>query len=239
MGEDRQDEIPLTPAMIATLGDVRVQTARYGALVLGVLLVSLLGWGIYVNNAAAWVRVGLSLAAAVVIECFVVFYRNSKVPADRASGRCLRLTGLIHGQEVDGGAEGVDSYYLVVADVGRYRTYNPRLIRQLRDPAWRSMDMSKHTNVVFEVRDEHGAVVYRDPRYCPDDANEAVVAYSEGTVHAPTPVMPPQGESPALRMRVPTRSPPCHRARHYSPSSMCGFGPGCMVIRSTPSIHSP
>lgn len=88
-----------------------MQTVRYGALVLGVLVVSLLGWGIYVNNAAAWVRVGLSLAAAVVIECFVVFYRNSKVPVDRSSGRCLRLTGLIHGQEVDGGAEGVDSYY--------------------------------------------------------------------------------------------------------------------------------
>ncbi len=152
--------------------------------------------GIYLNNAAAWVRVGLSLAAAVVIVRFIVSFRNSKVPADRASGRCLRLMGLIHGQEVDGGSEGVDSYYLVVADVGRYRTYNPRLIRQLRDPAWRSMDMSKHTNVVFEVRDEHGAVVYRDPRYHPDDANEGVRAYSDRTVHAPIPVMPPQGGVP-------------------------------------------
>ncbi len=43
-------------------------------------------------------------------------------------------------------------------------------MQQLREPAWRSVDMSKYTHVVFEVRDEYGAIICRDPRYRPDAA---------------------------------------------------------------------
>jgi len=120
MGEHRQEEeIPLTPAMIATLGDGPGTNGsdsggrhrgRGGDLFLP---------GNHHEQPDIVDQLGLLLAATAYAALIVVLYKGRKVRLDRESGRYLRLAGWTHGAD-SGGDKG--PYHLVAADVGRYRT---------------------------------------------------------------------------------------------------------------------
>ena len=88
MGEHRQEEeLPLTPAMIATLGDGQAQTVRTAAVAIVGAAVIFSCLGIIMNNRTSWIQLGLLLAATAYAALIVVLYKGRKVRLDRESGR--------------------------------------------------------------------------------------------------------------------------------------------------------
>lgn len=94
MGEHRQEEeLPLTPAMIATLGDGQAQTTRTAVVATVGAAVIFSCLGIIMNNRASWIQSGLLLVATAYAALLVVLYKGRNVRLDREFGRYVRLMG--------------------------------------------------------------------------------------------------------------------------------------------------
>jgi hypothetical protein len=104
----------------------------------------------------------LFFLALIGLGVFLVYQKKRRVESDVQDDSFMRLTGMIYG-EVDRGGDDI-GYYLIV-EGRRLPTDSEAVIEQIQTPAWRSVDVSWRSHLVFEVRDEHGAIVCRDWRY--------------------------------------------------------------------------
>lgn len=158
------EEVSLTPAMVAALTREAKRRWRIVPQMVGLMMVfAILGGLIGHATGPELVQVSsLLVGLALLIAVGIVLYQGWRIRSDIAIGWFLRATGVSYVEHRYRGGE-----FLIVGDQ-TYSLSNEDASKSLKARTWRSIDVSRHADVIFEARDAAGQVVYRSPGYTPD-----------------------------------------------------------------------